>query len=296
MLVLLRRQKRAVAELRRREKQLEDQKALLQSTLENMGEGLSVFDRGGRLIAWNSRFASLLKFPGPLGTQRCTMCCCIRQGAAISVRLRSRARVARAARRILSRRAERLRARDRDRLGSADLPPRDARRRRRDAVFGHYRAQEGRSGNGARPAQAELANRAKSDFLANMSHELRTPLNAIIGFSEAIAHGLLGPITDPRQIEYIKDIHASGLLLLSIINDVLDMSKIEAGMLQLAQDAVRVRRLVDEAMRIVRERAKCPQAASGRRSAGRRPAADRRRARPQAGFAQPAVERDQVLA
>ena len=89
--------------------------------------------------------------------------------------------------------------------------------------------------------QAELANRAKSDFLANMSHELRTPLNAIIGFSEAIAHGLLGPITDPRQIEYIKDIHASGLLLLSIINDVLDMSKIEAGMLQLAHDAVRVR-------------------------------------------------------
>jgi signal transduction histidine kinase len=104
--------------------------------------------------------------------------------------------------------------------------------------------------------QAELASRAKSDFLANMSHELRTPLNAIIGFSEAIAHGLLGSITDPRQIEYIKDIHASGLLLLSIINDVLDMSKIEAGMLQLAHDAVRVRGLVDEAIRIVRERAR----------------------------------------
>ena len=144
--------------------------------------------------------------------------------------------------------------------------------------------------------QAELANRAKSDFLANMSHELRTPLNAIIGFSEAIAHGLLGPITDPRQIEYIKDIHASGLLLLSIINDVLDMSKIEAGMLQLAHDAVRVRRLVDEAIRIVRGTGARPQAGSGRRFARRRPAADRRRARPQAGSAQPAVERDQVLA
>jgi signal transduction histidine kinase len=89
-----------------------------------------------------------------------------------------------------------------------------------------------------------------------MSHELRTPLNAIIGFSEAIAHGLLGRITDPRQIEYIKDIHASGLLLLSIINDVLDMSKIEAGMLQLTHDAIRVRRLVDEAIPIVRERAR----------------------------------------
>jgi PAS domain-containing protein len=66
MLVLLRRQKRSVAELRRNEKQLEEQRALLQSTLENMGEGLSVFDCDGRLIAWNARFASLLKFPGPL--------------------------------------------------------------------------------------------------------------------------------------------------------------------------------------------------------------------------------------
>ena len=103
--------------------------------------------------------------------------------------------------------------------------------------------------------QAELANRAKSDFLANMSHELRTPLNAIIGFSEAIGHGLLGPITDPRQLDYINDIHASGLLLLSIINDVLDMSKIEAGMLQLAHEAVPVGGLIDEAVRIVRDRA-----------------------------------------
>ena len=66
MLVLLYRQKRAVASLRRNEEQLEEQKALLQSTLENMGEGLSVFDRDGRLIAWNARFASLLKFPGAL--------------------------------------------------------------------------------------------------------------------------------------------------------------------------------------------------------------------------------------
>jgi signal transduction histidine kinase len=89
-----------------------------------------------------------------------------------------------------------------------------------------------------------------------MSHELRTPLNAIIGFSEAISCELLGPIADKRQLEYIKDIHSSGLLLLSIINDVLDMSKIEAGKLELAPERVAVRPVIGEAVRMVRERAR----------------------------------------
>ena len=87
-------------------------------------------------------------------------------------------------------------------------------------------------------SQAETANRSKSDFLANMSHELRTPLNAIIGFSEIISRELFGPIGNEKYLEYIKDIHNSSLHLLSIINDVLDMSKIEAGKLELSQRAV----------------------------------------------------------
>jgi len=104
--------------------------------------------------------------------------------------------------------------------------------------------------------QAELANRAKGDFLANMSHELRTPLNAIIGFSEVLATEILGPVADQRQLEYIKDIHSSGLLLLSIINDVLDMSKIEAGKFELAKERVAVQAVVAEAIRMVNERAR----------------------------------------
>jgi signal transduction histidine kinase len=104
--------------------------------------------------------------------------------------------------------------------------------------------------------QAESANRAKSEFLANMSHELRTPLNAIIGFSEAISSGLLGPVIDEKQLEYINDIHTSGLLLLSIINDVLDMSKIEAGKLELAQERVTLMPIITETMRMVGEKAR----------------------------------------
>jgi len=77
--------------------------------------------------------------------------------------------------------------------------------------------------------RAEVANRAKSEFLANMSHELRTPLNAILGFSEVIASRMLGKDSLDRYSEYAHDIHASGTHLLSIINDILDLSKVEAG-------------------------------------------------------------------
>jgi signal transduction histidine kinase len=106
-------------------------------------------------------------------------------------------------------------------------------------------------------SQAELANHAKGEFLANMSHELRTPLNAIIGFSEVISNELFGPIVNEKYLEYITDIHASSLHLLSIINDVLDMSKIEAGKVELAKEVVPMQSLIAEVMRMVHERARC---------------------------------------
>ena len=89
--------------------------------------------------------------------------------------------------------------------------------------------------------RAEEANQAKSKFLANMSHELRTPLNAIIGFSEIMAAGMFGPLGTDKYREYCRDIHQSGQYLLDVINDVLDMSKIEAGRIRLDPGAGRAR-------------------------------------------------------
>ncbi|MBE7219139.1 MAG: PAS domain-containing protein, partial [Caulobacteraceae bacterium] len=103
--------------------------------------------------------------------------------------------------------------------------------------------------------RAEEANRAKSEFLANMSHELRTPLNAIIGFSEMMSSEMFGKISERRYVEYSRDILASGQHLLALINDILDMSKIEAGKLNLRQEPLDVPDAVAEAVRLVRARA-----------------------------------------
>ena len=102
---------------------------------------------------------------------------------------------------------------------------------------------------------AELANRTKSEFLANMSHELRTPLNAILGFSEAITREMFGTIKERRYVEYAQDIHTSGRHLLEIINDILDLSKVEAGKLELEIDEVSVSESFEQCLRLVNERA-----------------------------------------
>ena len=99
------------------------------------------------------------------------------------------------------------------------------------------------------------ANRAKSEFLTNMSHELRTPLNAIIGFSEVLRDGLFGPLGSARYIDYAEDIHASGVHLLNIINDILDLSKIDAGKMELHESDISVTELIEAVLPIVRGRA-----------------------------------------
>jgi two-component system cell cycle sensor histidine kinase PleC len=103
--------------------------------------------------------------------------------------------------------------------------------------------------------RAEEANQSKSKFLANMSHELRTPLNAIIGFSEIMGSGLFGALGSEKYQEYCHDILTSGRYLLEVINDILDMSKIEAGRMQLDLESVDVAKTLAESMRVVSGRA-----------------------------------------
>ncbi|MEW6091895.1 MAG: HAMP domain-containing sensor histidine kinase [Pseudomonadota bacterium] len=103
--------------------------------------------------------------------------------------------------------------------------------------------------------RSEAANRAKNDFLAIMSHELRTPLNAIIGFSEIISNQMFGPVGQAKYVDYAGDIRASGAHLLSIINDILDISKAEAGKLQLEEEPINPVEALNRTMRMFRQRA-----------------------------------------
>ena len=246
----------AVACLRRREARLKQQSALLQSTLDHLGEGLSVFDPRGRLIARNSRFCELLGLAAdlPIGTPLGEILSWqASHGFFGDVDPQAEA-------------AHRLEAfyRNVPTIKERVTPTGQTLQIRRSAmpdgavVSVYSDITELRAGERkllqAR-SQAELANHSKSEFLANMSHELRTPLNAIIGFSEIISQELFGPIANEKYLEYIRDVHSSSLHLLSIINDVLDMSKIEAGKLELQKETVTLQNVIADVIRIVHERA-----------------------------------------
>jgi PAS domain S-box-containing protein len=104
--------------------------------------------------------------------------------------------------------------------------------------------------------QAESSNRAKSEFLAMMSHELRTPLNAVLGFSDIMRQQMLGPIDNPQYIEYLNDIHGGASHLLEVINDILDIAKVEAAEMVLDEEVLDIRDIVDFCERAVAPAAK----------------------------------------
>jgi signal transduction histidine kinase len=244
--------------LRRSEARLRRRGDLLQNTLDNIGEGLSVFDARGRLVARNSRFCELLgllpdiRIGTPLSE---ILKCQALQGAFGDVDP-----TAEAARRLeqfyreVPTTKERVTPAGRIlQIRRSGMPD--------GAVLSVYSdvtdIRAGERGLLQARSQAEAANHSKSEFLANMSHELRTPLNAIIGFTEIISQELFGPIANEKYLEYVKDVHSSSLHLLSIINDVLDMSKIEAGKLELAKQLVALQDVLNDVIRMVHERASC---------------------------------------
>jgi two-component system cell cycle sensor histidine kinase PleC len=109
---------------------------------------------------------------------------------------------------------------------------------------------------GREKTRAEAASRSKSEFLANMSHELRTPLNAIIGFSQVMENQMFGPIGAEKYVEYSRDIFKSGQFLLDVISDILDMSKIEAGRMQLELQKTSIPEIIEEALKLLADRAR----------------------------------------
>ncbi len=142
--------------------------------------------------------------------------------------------------------------------------------------------------------QAEAANLAKSSFLAAMSHELRTPLNAIIGFSEMMLREIMGEFRNEQYRSYVSDIHSSGSHLLQIINDILDLSKAEAGKLTLEEEVFDLREPLRAVTQLVKVRLDRAWLDANRRYPRRSAAAARRRAQDHADAAQPRHQRDQV--
>jgi two-component system cell cycle sensor histidine kinase PleC len=249
------RARRAAVELRAGAQRLSQENAVLRGSLENLGEGLSVFNRQGRLLAFNSRFVELLELPADLLTNGSLYKILEFQtsrgdfgpnGSGIEVQQRLermfqnlptvQERITRAGRTLQIRRREMP-----DGIVSLYSDVTDAKLIEQQMV----QARD----------HAEQANRAKGEFLANMSHELRTPLNAIVGFAEVVSCELFGPLGEEKYLEYVKDIHASGLHLLAVINEILDMAKIEAGKLDLLIQPFRISAVVAEAVNMLKEQA-----------------------------------------
>ncbi|MCM0019158.1 MAG: PAS-domain containing protein [Tagaea sp.] len=237
--------------------QLDVKRAQLELALANMAQGIAVYDKRMRVIVRNKRYLEIFGFSESDAPEGASLLDLLRisyergrytsEAAKTALRERIAGARSREPRTIL----QRL---DDGKTVEVYMRPIDD--GGHVATFTDVTARE-TAAEALRQAKeaAELADRAKSQFLANMSHELRTPLNAIIGFAEIMIDQLFGPVGDPRYAEYVKDIGDSGKHLLNLINDILDLSKIEAREASLREEQVDLGSVMEACVRLVRERA-----------------------------------------
>ncbi|MFN4088765.1 MAG: PAS domain-containing sensor histidine kinase [Alphaproteobacteria bacterium] len=233
---------------------VEEKNLQIQVALDNISQGLTMFDARGRLVLYNRRYADLYRLGDALrvgATRRDLLEASIAAGnysAEEAETIVERTLAAAAAPRM-GHIIQRLVDGTAVEAAAVHLPNGGS-----VATFTDITAREQREAElrAARDA-AEAANRAKSAFLANMSHELRTPLNAVIGFSDVMRSEMFGPLGNAHYRDYASDIRNSGEMLLELINDILDLSKIEAGKAQVADDVLDVAEVVAGVVGLCRE-------------------------------------------
>jgi len=251
---------RDISEWKYAEAQAEQARKRLQEAIECISEGFALYDADDRLVLCNSKFRDGLQGVDEVLTPGWRFEDALRVIA--QLRVHNGLLSAEEPEAWLARRLERHRnpaGAFEEQLLDASYVMVSERRTHDGGIVGVYtditemKRREARLEAATR--EAEAANKSKSEFLANMSHELRTPLNAIIGFSEIIGGEAMGPVGTPQYKEYAGDITESGKHLLGIVNDILDVSRIEAGEYKLSEEPIEICEVIRSSLRLVRLRA-----------------------------------------